>query len=349
MTGLADQTSPAAPAPLVAERETWLDVARGIGIVLMVHGHIVFGLDTAHLLGPNPNSGWLYINYLIYCFHMAVFFVASGVPAAKGLERGAWAFLRPRLWTVVYPYFLWSAIQLATKLLLGGAVNHPVDPHALLSLPWRPIEQFWFLHALALCQLCAALVPRRLLAPAALAGFAVPAFVPNIGALASAVHFLPFYVAGILLSARMIGWHPGTWWLLSWAGLLLFGTLLWQADAERSSIEMMLAGIFGVIGTFALAKRARGRWAAVAAWLGRLSMTIFVLHVFAGAGIRILLVQLGVTDPWLHYAAGMAAGLGLSVLAHLAFQRLGLLPWLGLAPLPRKGPATPAPNMLYSP
>ena len=327
-----DVPDPRSPLPQNAPREEWLDIARGIAIVLMVHGHVVFGLANARLVGDD----WRYANYLIYCFHMAIFFIASGVPAARSLEKGAWAFLRPRMWTVVYPYFLWSTIQLSTKLAVGDAVNNPAQPADLLSIPWRPVEQYWFLYALALCQIFAVFVPRKLLAPAAAMMFVLSFYLPGGTGVQAAARFLPFYTAGILLSTLMIRWQPSAWWLFSWSGLLLFGSALWSMGYSYLSIEAMAAGIFGIVGTFTIAKRARGKWAAIVAWLGRVSMTIYVLHVFFGAGIRIALVKLGVSNPWLHYTAGMIAGLGLSVLAYMVFERLRMLPWLGLASWPKK-------------
>lgn len=276
MTAMVAPADPSAAAVTPLPREQWLDVARGRGIVLMVHGHI------------------------------------------------------------------------ATKLAMGDAVNNPVEPDDFLLIAWKPVEQYWFLYALALCQIFALVVPRKLLLPAAMIAFALSYALPGSG-LRSAAHFVPFYAAGILLSTAMVRWQPGAWWLLSWAGLLVFGTALWGVTDAYSSVAIPMVGIFGVVGTFALAKRMRGRLATIFAWLGRISMTIYVLHVFTGGAIRILLVKLGFVDPWLHYGAGMAAGLGLSVAAHMLFLKLRLLPWLGLAPWPQKASTTTRPGMLYSP
>ncbi|WP_422060110.1 acyltransferase family protein [Sphingopyxis sp.] len=328
---MSSATDPAKPVEQARHREQWLDVARGLGIILMVHGHIVNGLAAAELLGGN----WLYVNFIIYCFHMPMFFVISGITAAHGLERGRWAFLRPKLWTVVYPYFLWSILQLMAKFAVGGAVNHPVGFDDLLAIPWKPVEQFWFLYALALCHLFAAFVPRKLLAPAAAIAFAL-SFVMSGWSFRAGAHYIPFYAAGLLFSAALLRWRPRTLWLLSWAGLIVLGTIVWNIPDGYTSIPARIAGIFGIVGTFTLAKLAAGRWQDIFVWLGQRSMTIFVLHVFTGAGIRIVLLKLGVTDAVLHYGAGMIAGLGLSVLAHILFERLGLLRWLGLAPLARK-------------
>ena len=68
-------------------------------------------------------------------------------------------------------------------------------------------------------------------------------------------------------------------------------------------------------------------------------MTIYVLHILAGSGIRIVMLKLHVPpEPWAYLIAGTAAGVILPLLAHLVLQRLHLLAPLGLAPLARRKP-----------
>jgi predicted histidine transporter YuiF (NhaC family) len=60
-------------------------------------------------------------------------------------------------------------------------------------------------------------------------------------------------------------------------------------------------------------------------------MTIYVMHVLATAGTRIVMVKLGIDVPGTVYlAACTAAGIIAPLCAHVVLDRLGLLPWLGL-------------------
>src|SRR5436190_2122812 len=55
-----------------SRREHWIDVTKGIGILLVVYGHVLRGLVTAGIV---PNSKLFQIAYYtLYLFHMPLFF-----------------------------------------------------------------------------------------------------------------------------------------------------------------------------------------------------------------------------------------------------------------------------------
>jgi hypothetical protein len=73
------------------------------------------------------------------------------------------------------------------------------------------------------------------------------------------------------------------------------------------------------------------------ALVGVMSMTIYVLHIMAGSGTRIIMQMLHVPPmPWVYLLAGTAAGVVLPMVAHAVLQRFNLLAPLGLAPLPKR-------------
>ena len=59
-----------------AERIGWIDAARGVGIILVVIGHTLRGLETANLLSFSSDYG--HIDEVIYLFHMPLMFILSG-------------------------------------------------------------------------------------------------------------------------------------------------------------------------------------------------------------------------------------------------------------------------------
>ena len=113
----------------------WIDLARGIGIILVVAGHAAGGI----IDGPGGQSmPWLRYAFLaLYTFHMPVFFFLAGLFVVERLERGTAAFLKAILITIVYPYFLWSIIQFSLIYASGSLVNHPVETYwaTIIALP----------------------------------------------------------------------------------------------------------------------------------------------------------------------------------------------------------------------
>lgn len=340
-----------------ADRIGWLDVARGIGIVLVVLGHALGGLIDSPLgLGQD---GFRRTFFAIYTFHMPLFLLLSGLLVPRRLEKGTGAFARSLLPTIVWPYFLWSALQYSLIYALGSAVNNPVDAYwpSILALPWKTVSQFWFLHALFLMHLMAiALLPRLgreglVLTALALKALVLIAPLPVVAKLAF-VHFL-FYAIGAWLGPagveRLVIDRPA-WVRLAVLPLLAvlaigatlaavpdYGVdlpLLAASSPQISNLAWRFpataAAVCGVFALLGLASLARGPLAGGLAALGRLTMPIFVLHVMFIAGTRIVLIRfVHLGDPAAMLPLLVAVGLVGPVVVALAVRRLGFQRWLG--------------------
>lgn len=88
------------------QRVSWIDVARGIGIFLVVYGHSL----SAHSH-----------RYLIYSFHMPLFFFLSGLVFSYRPEHTKRAVFLKNVRGLLYPYFLFAVLS----FLLWVATRHP--------------------------------------------------------------------------------------------------------------------------------------------------------------------------------------------------------------------------------
>ncbi|MET0971107.1 MAG: acyltransferase [Tardiphaga sp.] len=329
----------AAPAPRHdATRAVWIDFARGIGVILVVYGHVLGGLVRPGLFPDGPLARWM--DYTLYTFHMPLFFFLAGLNVQHSLQRGTRPFLEAKTWTIAYPYVLWSLVQGGIIMMLSRDANIPIYPADLAAIWYRPIAQFWFLYALMICHVLAALIASR----AAMIGLAAIGLVvffllPIRPDLALTLHHLPFYVIGLYATRLVAAWQPegaGGWALLAAIAIVFVaavagGGALSGMDANRpASLPACALGIAGIVVLCKLLDHARHRWLAV---IGVMSMTIYVLHILAGSGMRIIMMKLHVPPwPWVYLLTGTAAGVILPMLAHAVLQRLNLLAALGLAP-----------------
>ena len=323
------------------ERQVWIDVARGIGVILVVYGHVLGGLVGAGIFPNGPSTQWM--SFGLYTFHMPLFFFLAGLNVPHSLRRGTEPFLRSKAWTLAYPYVLWSLIQGSVILLAAHDVNTPVTAADLLAIPYRPMAQFWFLYALLICHLlAAALLPNRIgvLAGVAAVGFLVFQLLPVRPDLALTLHHLPLYVAGLCAARAASVWRPVGRWataVLIWGTFVLVVTLTGSASGfDHNGFAAVPACVLGVTGVVWVSKLINGGWLAV---VGRQSMTIYVLHILAAAATRMALLRLHVPpQPELYLLAGTAIGVGAPMVTHVVLSRAGLLPLLGLAPLPTRRP-----------
>lgn len=135
-------------------RVGWVDIFRGLAIVLVVFGHVGRGLDHRGLM----HFEGTFIDRWIYAFHMPAFFFAAGLFAARSLHRGRRAFAVEKSRTVLWPYFVWSMIYIVSLRFAGGVSNTAFDPMMFARLPYEPVGNYWFLYVLFVIQFIYALV-----------------------------------------------------------------------------------------------------------------------------------------------------------------------------------------------
>lgn len=54
------------------ERNQWVDLCKGIGIILVVYGHVARGVFNAGI--PLDEASYKLVDSIIYSFHMPLFF-----------------------------------------------------------------------------------------------------------------------------------------------------------------------------------------------------------------------------------------------------------------------------------
>lgn len=350
-------TAAAAARAQPPRRVGWLDAARGLGIILVVIGHGLGGLIDSDSYGRE--AGLRDAFFSIYVFHMPLFFMLSGALVAQRLERDSQRFVTSLGMSIVWPYFLWSVIQYTVIYALAGAVNQPAHSYwpILLQLPVRTVSQYWFLYALFVMHVASWLLLRRLgtmtffLVMLCLKPMTLVVPMPDLVRLIA--HQAPFYALGVMLQAPGIAnvivrrpyWARLTLAPALAAACITLCLVATEADAGARfaggssgivaglaahvrNFPAALAGAFAVIG---VAASFSGRAAAVIAFLGRRSMAIFVLHVMAVAGTRIVLNKLlHIASPWPVLVVAVIMGIVLPLIAYEAASRARLTRILGL-------------------
>lgn len=323
----------AAPAP--SGRIGWIDTARGLGIVLVVIGHVERGLVDA---GLAQGRGWLVFDTLLYSFHMALFMVLAGLHVPRSRARGRIPFLTAKLRTVYYPYLLWSLVQGVMLVALSSAANNGAQWSDVWQIPWRPMWHFWFLAALMLYMLLVAMTGVRpaLLVAAALAALAVAQSMEIGGSLLYRIlYYLPFFVIGILLAKPIMAWRPARPLLLAialaggWALSLLL--LPWRIPHGYMALAAIPSALLGTAAMLCLAQATGGVPGRALALVGRWSLSIYVMHVLFAAAMRMVLLRYApAMSVLLLCGLCIAAGLAGPMIVHAVAQRLRLLALLGI-------------------
>ncbi len=110
------------------QRKNWIDAIKGIGIILVVIGH-VFENQFAY--------DW------IYSFHMPLFFFAAGVTFS---EKPVFATIKRRIFTVLVPYLFFGILTALYGCLIESRFRGTSSsiPDALLGLVFGQYDTLYF-------------------------------------------------------------------------------------------------------------------------------------------------------------------------------------------------------------
>ena len=132
----------------------WIDVARGIGMFLVVFGHAL----SDSFLGVQKGSGVPSILFrLIYSFHMPLFFFLSGFLSKKLLEdinfNGKIEYIRKRFFRLMIPYIFVGILYIPLNIIFSKFTSTSENGNVFLNFLFgvNPNFQLWTLYALFLC------------------------------------------------------------------------------------------------------------------------------------------------------------------------------------------------------
>lgn len=324
-------------------RTDWVDYAKAIGIILVVYGHVARGLYNGGI--AIPEHVYLLADSIVYSFHMPLFFFLSGLFFYSSfVKRGAVGLTFNKIDTIVYPYILWSIFQGSVEVVLSSYTNGNVTWGEVLQL-WDPRAQFWFLYALFFIFLVSialfSTVQYRWLM--FIFGFTCllhlfRAHLPDFKIVLFVANNLVYFVFGVVFTRFNIASH-----LSSYSAFLIFLVLFITAQygfhdylgltyTHRGIEALVLAitSILFVVSASALLSRTSSK---ALAFIGASSMAIYLMHILAGSGIRVVLSKfMGINDVVVHLLFGCLAGLLLPLLAVYVINRLNI-PYLFSAPV----------------
>lgn len=132
-------------------RIEWIDIAKGIAIILVVAGHI-FDSYLNRGMYKSETTIIYFMRTTIYSFHMPLFFMLSGVVYALGKRiskpNNLGRFCAKKAINLLIPYFTFSYVFGLVYILVSNKVYHPITIESLLMIPIHPILQYWFIYAL---------------------------------------------------------------------------------------------------------------------------------------------------------------------------------------------------------
>ncbi|MFM7426695.1 MAG: acyltransferase family protein [Elainella sp.] len=300
---------------------------RGMAILFVVIGHVI-GESTSGIRQLYPDSAGLAQIYdFIYTFHMPIFFIASGLSFALfsyGRSSSLGGFLVSRFKRLLVPLLCWAPAYFILRCVTGQA---EFTVSALLKAIFIPDFIFWFFHALFLISVISYVILRY--------GSTAIYFIASIllllisflldGMISAIFYFNFFHAVGFLL-----GWElqqadhlpfsslkqPALMAVIGVTGVTMLA-VFWGLEEKFYSVAKLLNGLIGFgllywVALFGNLNRLSVQHSKIMNWfghLGRISMSIYLLHVLFGSVARMVLVKLGVMAPILQLTLGVVIAL----------------------------------------
>lgn len=299
-----------------APRLRWLDLYKGLAILLVVLGHMNIPARASQL---------------IYSFHVPLFFIASGYAMALSRPTSFRTFLQRRWRTLILPYLVFSLLGLAALLLFlpqDADLSYTLSRSLLGILygngavsPKTVLTPLWFLTCLFSTELLFLAVRR--LGRGRLAAMAVlVAVLLAVGLLNASVLRLPLpwgaHLAPVALAFTFVGYAisrlglapaqlPRRWAALGLALVVLpwIGAALANPGVDMNSnhygqpllfFGSALSGAAMVYFVVQILQSQRGV-AAVATYLGANSLVILAVHTLWPSVVRSLLAAAAPAAP----------------------------------------------------
>lgn len=332
-------------------RDAALDVAKGLAIVAVVVGHVAGGLISSG--AATTDLSWLReVIAFVYAWHLQTFLLVSGLFVGRGVDReGVSGYLFKRMPKLLWIYVLWTLIQNSAQWLLAGLVNHPVAA-AQIAQVWYPTGQMWYIPLLISLTVLVSVSRFWRTGLCSFIGVAGAVLTTLVVADGHTQWFgtqgwglAVFFTVGVAVGrGRLVDFLSSASWKV--VGLGSAVGLIVGLGSTRVGVTgflyldrsiTMLMSLLTVGGVLALSEvLARSSLRNVTSYVGRASLPIFVAHVIAAAGGRVLLSRLGVSIGAVHLVLGTVLGVSLP-LALLRVSSAWRMSWLFEPPRSRRG------------
>ncbi|WP_019026669.1 acyltransferase family protein [Colwellia piezophila] len=326
------------------KRTDWVDYAKGIGIILVVYGHVARGLFDA---GINiPESFYRLSDSIIYSFHMPLFFFLSGMFFYSSFKnRGPIKLINSKIDTIVYPYLLWSILQGGIEVGLSNFTNGSSNLSEVFGLLWNPRAQFWFLYALFSCFILSTAIYMFVnekmtkwllilfifiyLDPLNLMFFNNTIFIVN-----DIKNYFLYFLFGVqyqLINQKILldrGLNVFILGLLFICLQYLFHITYEFSYTDKGLFLLFLSfiSILFIVSLSSWLSSKSSKAISYISYLGYGSMAIYLMHILIGSGARIILINIfNIESLWIHLAIGVFSGVCIPLIVLYILKKYKIL------------------------
>lgn len=323
----------------IKTRYFWVDNIKFACCILVVLGHTFSGLVQAGIL----KDGVLFNLFIqaVYTFHVPLFFVCSGflyqksnrVHTAKSWGTNA----LNKLLNLGVPYVVFTVITVVLKGFFSDSVNTQNSSGLLKTIFLNPVAPYWYLYVLFFLFLIIPCVnTKKQMLVLLLTGFAARAvyllcvegsiILPYV--IGAILGRLIWFVIGMSLSFDFVNLKS----VYSKVLMIISGVIaivICLCFYQEYRIEQNVQTIIGLLFVFSIIILSQNLHFD---FIDKLSckfseyfMPVYVMHTIFSAGLRSILLKLGIDNSAIHIICGLIAGFAFPILVYSIIKKIPLL------------------------
>lgn len=290
-----------------AARESFVDILKGIAIILVVIGHF-YPKDAQY-------GFWSFIHALIYSFHMPLFMMVSGYLYERSVKIHSFddyfRFLRKKWQRLLAPYFAISAVVILIKVVaqkyvvMENPVTLEVFKYLLINPQGGPTTFLWYIYTLFVIFLIFPLI-RLFIKNTMILSFLILLLhfmsFPEVFCLNLVAKYLLYFWCGIFSFHHLkdlAGGDGRRYRILLWFGLfigifLAARYILYEAETLMSMILAIVGSMSFLLLAISLEKNRLGD---ILRHVGIYSTSIYLLHTTFMAPVKMSLNSFFISGP----------------------------------------------------
>ena len=313
-------------------RESWLDYLRAFACILVTLGHLLMSFQDAHIIQQGLAVS-IFVE-LIYCFHVYIFFFCSGflfqnktLKSSKEIHT----YKIERSINFIILYVVFSGVTYAVKLVFSSDVNSAVEYTFFDTLLKHPINQMWYLYAISLIYLFAYPIQTKKLENVVIC-IALLIRIMAIGnsAIQVPVNYLfqnmIWFVMGQVFAYRKIKLNKSVSLSVTFLFVIIFAIRsMFALDSDILNTVLTFLGIVASAGVVIGLTKNKTTITGPIKYIAKYMLQIYLLHTICAAGIRIILLKVGITHIIPHFVLGIVFSFIIPMTCAMVAERIKFL------------------------
>lgn len=313
-------------------RDKLVDALKGYACILVAFGHVIMGVRKCGIEIP---YGAQNLEEFIWTFHVALFMLLSGyvyhVTGEWKSKGNRISFIKHKFLNLAIPYFVFSSVYICINSFIGGSnVNSEMSIGDILWLWKTPIAQYWFLYDLFFLFVAYTILSKWLknwqitamltFIYIITATFDISVPMPFSAMIRMA---LPFGIGASLDKLYVDKETKIRKCLYVIIHIVIVEVFLYYS-LEQYKIVDLAVSILGCVASIAIISSLVKceRINKILLWVCKYSFGIYLLHTIFTAGIRVVLLKVGIDNYYLHVLVGSICGIMCPVIGELICKKI---------------------------